>query len=353
MNLGNTRKLYTAAFLAVWLLGLAAAVGECAQPQTRTSGKGFSLKFSGGMGYFLDGGGDLENLRLARTAFYQELKSVPAYTKTWANWKKMSQAPNFDAELIYHFSENFGIGIGTGYLTVRSKGDYGHNYQTEGSAWFGTFTMEDDISYQREYKITAIPVKLNFHFYFPAGDLNFYAYAGASYYFAKLTHTFISDATNTVSTFSSIFDNTKDEITERDVVTENAKPSRNKALGFQGGLGLELKLMSHLALGLEFYGRYANFSSWSGDFKETFTQRRREWNEAEGWVSDETTQDNFSETGPLWYYESYSEDLGKYFGQMFIWQNKPEDLFSQNARHAKINLNAVGVALSLRFFFNF
>lgn len=353
MKQRKSRKIIIAGFCVISFFGLLAVRSECAQPQTQASQKGFSLKLSGGMGFFLGGGGDLENLRQAKISLYKELANDPAYTKTWANWKKLSQAPNFDAELIFHLSESFGIGIGAGYLTVSSKGDYGHNYQTEGSAWFGTFTMEDDITYQRDYKITATPVKLNFYFYFPVGTLNIYAYAGASYYFAKLTHTFVSDATNTVSTYSSIFENTKDEITESDVVTENAKPSKNKALGYQGGLGLDIKLMSHAALGLEFYGRVVNFGDWSGDFKETFTQRRREWYESEGWVSDVTTQDNFSESGPLWYYESFSSDLGKYFGQMFVWQDKPEDLYNQNARKAKINLNTVGVALTLRIFFNF
>jgi len=135
---------------------------------------------------------------------------------------------------------------------------------------------------------------------------------------------------------------------------EAAQPQasgRGFSLKLSGGLGLEVKLMSHVSLGLELFGRLADFGSWSGDFKETYTARKREGNEAEGWVSDETAQENYSESGPLWYYDSYADALDKYFGQMFIWQNKPDEPYNKNARQARINLDTMGVALSLRINF--
>lgn len=346
MKKTNRRSSVILVFLTIFGLGLLEARGEVAQPQA--SGRGFSLKLSGGMGFFLDGGGDLENLRLARIAYYQELKNDPDYTKTWVNWKKLSRTPNFNAELIYHINKNFGIGVGAGYLSVNVKSDYGHNYKTEGSVWFGTYSMEDNVSYRRSYKITAVPVTLNLYVNFPSGAFNVYAYAGGAYYFTKLTHTFAYDATNTISTHSSIFYDTMDELTENDNVVENAKPDKKNAWGLNGGLGLEVKLMSHVSLGLELFGRLADFGSWSGDYKETYTTRKREGDEAEGWVFDETSQENYSESGKLWYYDQYADALDKYFGQMFIWQNKPDEPYNKNARPARINLNTMGVALSLR-----
>jgi hypothetical protein len=54
MKKTNRRRSVILVFLVVFGLGLLEARGEVAQPQT--SGRGFSLKLSGGMGFFLDGG---------------------------------------------------------------------------------------------------------------------------------------------------------------------------------------------------------------------------------------------------------------------------------------------------------
>ncbi len=354
MKRKNSKRYIVLTILAIFNLGLLVtqAYAEQAKPgqarpaQTRASGMGFSLKLGGGLGFFLDGGGDLENMRLGRTKYYQDLKQDPGYTDTWTNWKKLSQVPQYDVDLIFHLSKNFGVGVGTGYLSVNNKGDYGYNWYSEGISWFGPYTVEDNITYRREYKITAIPIKLSLYLFFPSGAFNVYAYAGGGYYLGKLTHTFGWDDTYTVSTYSLIDE--KDEITEKDTVSEDAKKN---AFGFHGGLGLEIKLMSHLALGVEVFGRFVEFGGWSGSFKETFTQRERKWDESEGWYFDETMDQELSESGPLWYYEEYSPELNKYYGQIFVWQDKPEGVDFQNVREAKINLNAWGVSVSLRIFF--
>jgi len=361
MKRENPKRYAILIILAVGCLGLLITRAEAgqakpAQPkaaQAKASEMGFSLKFSGGMGFFLDWDrapwrGDLESLRLARIKYYQDLKQDPGYTKAWTNWKKLSQAPDYEVDLLFHINKNFAIGVGSGYLSVSSKGDYGYNWVGEGISWFGPYTIEDNISYRREYKITATPIKLSLYVFFPSGAFNVYAYVGGGYYYGKLTHTFGWDDTYLVSTYS-LFDE-KDEITEKDDVSEEAKKN---AFGFHGGLGLEVKLMSHAALGVEVFGRYVDFGGWRGSFKETFTQRERKWDQSAGWYYDETTQEDLSESGPLWYYEEYSSELNKYYGQMFVWQTKPEGPDYQNVREAKINLNAWGVAVSLRIFFNF
>ena len=356
MKLMKPKKTRVRFFIAAGILGLMISQAEAAQVKVaqpravpkKASEMGFSLKLSGGMDFFLDGGGDLENLRLARISYYQDLKQDVGYTKAWTNWKKLSQAPDYEVELLFHFNKSIAVGFGSGYLSAKSKGDYGYNWASEGTSWFGPYTIEDNISYRREYKITATPIKLSLYIFFPSGAFNFYAYAGGGYYYGKLTHTFAWDDTYLVSTYSLLEE--KDEITEQDNVTEEAKKN---AWGFHGGLGLEVKLMSHAALGVEVFGRSVNFGNWQGSYKETFTQRERKWDQSEGWYYDETTREDLSEAGPMWYYEEYSMDLNKYYGQMFVWQTKPEGLDYQNVKEAKINLNAWGVAVTLRVFFNF
>ena len=113
----NLKRYTVPAIIAICGLGLLvieADAGQAKPVQARPKpvqkvkdyGPIFSLKLGGGLGFFLDGGGDLENMRLARTSYYQDLKQDPGYTEAWTNWKKLSQAPNYDVDLIFHLTEN-------------------------------------------------------------------------------------------------------------------------------------------------------------------------------------------------------------------------------------------------------
>lgn len=343
------RQLYIAVFIGASFFRLFSGEAGGAQSKAVFVRTGFSLKLSGGMGIFSDGGGDLENLRLTDSVFKKMLADVQGVTKTSVNWKKLSRAPEFDAELIFHLTKNLGIGVGVGYLDVRSKGNYGYDLFREDVTSTRKDTWEVDNDYNREYKITAIPARLNVHFNFPSGVLNIYAYAGVSYYFAKLTHTFLSEEVSTdfEDYLNPIYEDRTWELIWSQTFTESAKPSRNKALGYQAGLGLELKLISHVALGLEVYGRYADLGRWNGDFKQSSIPRQRLWTPSKGWTDWQTlNQGTVSGSGPLIYYED-----GLYYeirdGRMHIrrpWEDWPAP------RNARINLSAVGAAVTLRIF---
>jgi hypothetical protein len=341
----RTPKIVLSAVVGFSIFAAAASAQPFGQKRT---GPSFGFKFSGGLGYALDGGGDLENLRNGDLNYLADLGTETGMTVT-TNWKKMSFLPNFDADLIFFITPNIGIGLGSGYISAQTKGELGWNYQYSGSEWWGTYMYDIADSWTREYKISAIPVRLSVYFSMLMNELNVYGYVGAGYYFGKLDHSRLEDGTLNYEDSSWYYWNEIWENTSQNTITETAK---SNALGFHGGLGAEFMIGSNLALGVEVFGRFVNFNTWEGDYNYQETTHSKKWMESYGWYLDETDTFTWSESGKLWYYEIFDQDYNHQYGEMYIWQDQPDDPSYRNVRPAAINLNAVGIKLSLRIYFN-
>ena len=346
----SLRTLRWLLILVGWSLVFFPVLATAAPPEVKKAGPSFSIKLSGGAGYALNGGGDLEQARLGSMNYYTDLGGADYYTAI-LNWKKMSFIPSFGIDLIFYLNPNIGIGLGSGYIMASSKGDYGYTYKYDGSEWWGSYTWDNKGSNVRDYKINAIPIVFNLYYKMPMGQMNFYAYAGVGYYIGKLTHDYTVDETLLYSDTSWYYLNEKSETTYTLKGTEEVKKN---ALGFNGGFGLEYNLGSNIALGLEVFGRFVNFSSWDGSYSEEWTDRERSWLEGSGWYYDQTTTGDDKGSGKLWYYESYDSDFGKQYGQMYVWEKKPSEssVWVAKEKEAAINLNAFGIILSFRIFFD-
>lgn len=325
---------------------LFAAAGRAAEePQRKGLTVGFKL--SGGIGFTLDGGGDLETYRKGMIDLYNDIGTLDYFTGN-NNWKKMETIPNFEFDVIFHLTKNFGIGLGTGYIRTSSRGDYGFVYDRVSSESWGILTQAGAARNTEDFKITVLPIRLSLYLMFPLGRWTFYGLAGAGYYLGTFAHTYTYDFSYNYADSSTIYLDEKQEITSSEVWDESAKKN---SLGFHGGLGLEYRLWSGLSLGLEVFGRFVNFSGWEGDVKMTSSSRERDWREDLGWYYDQTATDTNSSAGKLWYYESQDVDLGKYYPQMNM-GGAPSGGTYRNVRDAAINLNAFGVSASLRVYFN-
>jgi hypothetical protein len=342
--------------LLIGVLALAAVSLPASAAENDSTGiQGFSLKFSGGLGYALSGGGDLERARLSEVGYFQDLGRLDFYS-TSMNWKRMSFLPDFSVEAIFNVSPSVGIGIGLGYIPVRSKGNYGFTYLENGTESWGTYTYQDTGAFTQEYKMDVIPVTLNVHYTEALGIFNFYGYGGVGYYMGKMSHDFSSNLDLTYQDHSDIYYDDQAEQTSQDAIHDDIKPTNGPlgfrgALGFNGGLGLELKLGSKLGLGLELFGRLLSFAM-DGTSTDTYSSRTRQWREDIGWYSDVSTSQSSSVTGTLWYYESLDSTLNKYYSNVQILDVEPAGSTIRSLREASINLNAVGFKISLFLHFD-
>ena len=317
-----------------------------ASPAQVESNKRMSIRLSGGAGLALDGGGDLELHRQGMVNFYTDINQLPNYVGH-TSWKKMSLFPEGQIELLFPLTSSLSIGLGGGYMLAKSKGSYGFTYNEADVLSDGSYQIDQTTNYTRDYTLSAIPVTLTLYLALPAGRFNIYGYAGAGYYFGKLSHAYTANSEASLSVFAALDE--KYEISDNTTGSEDAKKG---GFGFHGGLGVEIKLGSRLALGLEVYGRYLNISGWTGSFNETRTTGYRAFRTDLGWYDDEKSTDKYNDTGSLKYYETYDSELEKYYAEMFVYNGDPSGEGVRNARDAKINFNAAGVKVSLRIFFN-
>jgi len=351
MSQWTNRKHGCLLVLFIGAFGLAATSLPASAAGNDTTGiLGFSLKVSGGMGYALSGGGDLENVRLSDIGYFQDLARLAFYS-TSTNWNRMSFLPDFSIEAIFNVTPSIGIGIGVGYIPVRSKGDYGFTYLENGTMSGGTYTYHDTGAFTQEFKMNVIPITLNIHYSEDLGIFNFFGYGGVGYYLGKMSHDF---STNLDLNYED--PNFRVQQTSQDVVHDAISPTRGPlgfpgALGFNGGLGLELKISPKWGLGLELFGRLLSFAM-EGTSTDTYSSRTRQWTADKGWYSDVSTSNTSSVTGTLWYYENLDSTLNKFYGNMQILEVEPAGSTIRNLKEASINLNAVGVKISLFLHFD-
>ena len=339
--------------LALGLLIAAGAVlafpGSAAAQVSEENKFRASIRVSAGAGFSLNGGGDLELERLGIAEYFSDIGTLTGYTVT-QNWKKMSLVPDVEVDFIFNLTDRFQIGLGTGYIRANSKGDYSYEYVENGTAAWGTYSYSDAVGYNRDYLLTAIPIRLTIFYTLPMSEkLSLYAYAGGAYYLGNLKHTYSMDETFFYEDFSSVYLDEKYEVTAAANGTETAK---NNTLGAHGGLGLELKLFRSMSLGFEVFGRYANFAKWDGSLDETDTTRTRAYLEGSEWYSDVTDTQTYSESGPLWYYKFFDSDFGKNYAYMQTFTEQPTGDNISGVRRAGLNLNTFGLRVTVKIYFN-
>ena len=333
-------------FLLIAAVVSGSALRAAGEPQKK--GLGIEFKLSGAIGFPLNGGGDLETYRQGMVDFYGDIGTLVGFTGN-ASWKKMRSVPGFEFDVILRLNERFGVGIGTGYLKASSRGNYGFVYGQAGSESWGTYALSGTATNGEDFSISAVPIRLSLYLTFPTGRWNFYGTAGAGLYLGTFARRYSYDFTYDYADSSPIYLDEKQEITSSESWDESAKKN---SFGFHGGLGVDYKVSSYMSFGLEVFGRLVNFSGWEGDSQWTTSSRERDWREDAGWHTDQSSTDSGSLRGKVWYYEIQDQDLGIYSPQINMW-GAPSGGAYRNARNAAINLNAFGLAVTLKVYFDF
>ncbi|MBN1270769.1 MAG: SH3 domain-containing protein [Candidatus Aminicenantes bacterium] len=312
---------------------------EAPSPSVKGQKGGLNIKISGGMGYLLDGGGDLESIRTGTQNLYSDIAGLSNYTSRF-DWNKLSFAPDISAELILDFAKYFGIGFGAGYISTTSQGDVSWDCDYTESSGGVTSTYDINDTRNMKYKISALPITVNLYFFMPGSSFSMYVYGGLGMYMGKLAYE---------SYYDYLFDYTSDSTFEYENPESGSSSSDatcNK-LGFNGGLGFIYKISPSFGLGLEIYGRMVNLNDWEGDSSLSHSGSHRFYTTSLGWYLEIPYEDSDSASGKYWFYKSKTGFTSNYYEMMTIAASKPTASYITDARQAEVNLNNFGVKLSI------
>lgn len=335
------KKTMSLACLVIILAAALAAPGEAAIK--------LSFKLNGGAALLLNGAGDLEKFRQGEKAYAADWEADDFSSATF-NWKKMSLVPEMGGEVILFFTPKIGVGLGVGYVVAKGKGDYTLTYNENGTPWWGTYSETESYGVRHDFKGSAIPITLNFHFQTPLSTkFNFVAHAGVGYYLGKFKHT-NNETLNYAYSFDSWYYINQKHSKDVNALTTNTATC-NK-IGFQAGAGLEMLLTPKITIGFEIYGRYVDFDRFKGDSDYRDTTHERFWHETLGWWYDVTTNSSDNEKGDLYFWEWHSNYYNQDYATLGIRESAPSGSGVNNVRRAAINLNRIGALITVRYSFS-
>ncbi|MGA2532919.1 MAG: hypothetical protein ABSG19_07755 [Candidatus Aminicenantales bacterium] len=238
---------------------------------TLAKGK-ISLKIQGGLNYLQ--AGDVNPGTLAFFDWGKIYFAPPTGGLIEGGDTALHRGYEFGGDLIFELTRNIGIGIGAGYLQMSRNPPQSMMRIIDDPQGGGGFTKY----FTAVTKLKAIPIRVGLFLSLPMSKkIDFTAHAGISYYL-KAEY----QADWYVAVASAV------ESPGQRLSTNAEK--KETPIGFQGGLGIDYKLIRRIALFIEAQGRYARFRGLEG----TSTSEPSRW----GGVLP-----SFSENGKL-YYES-------------------------------------------------
>ncbi len=265
-------------------LTLILAVVAAASADTR-----MSFQATGGLNYA--SGGD----------FARGLKGQSAYL--WDEFGAEGELASpvwgflFNGELLYHFNEQFALGIGAGYFE--------HMKQTQAS-YSGLIDVRETVT----PKYNVIPITANLHYSFPwFGNVRLDFFAGGGVYLTGLDFAYRQDFSVLGFSASGLYD---------------LKASR-AGFGVQGGLNVEWVIDPKFSILLSLSGRLASVSDFIGDWSETGA--------GDLWDFYESGTD-----GRVWFYEWNAG--GTVYDQLLFQAEEPiADSETMNVRPARLGLS--------------
>jgi hypothetical protein len=220
-------------------------------------------------------------------------------------------------------------------------------YDRTYSYWWGTDKYNSDDIFTSKYQITNIPIFMNIYGFLPLRNMSLYAYIGPSINIGSFSFDGTEAWTDNWDSESWYYWNERDYYTFNATATDKAKCT---AIGFQGGLGIEINLGPFLAIGLEGYGRYVNFSNWTGTSNLSWNSQEKSYYEPWGWWltvihggTENIAQATLYDYDSIW---SYTGNAYNYL-EMFETGHPPSGPSNTNVHPAAINFNAIGALFSI------
>jgi hypothetical protein len=314
---------------------------------------GFSFKLSGGPGFWLGRGGDLDKYRKGIQSILADEYQGGGWATTF-DWKQPSFLPDFGADIIFNIGRHLGFGIGTGFIPGSSVGNYTTSYQNNYSLWGVSYVSKGDDAYTENFKLSAIPLKFELYCFIPmraTSKWTIFVHAGAGYYFGKLMYELGYDSKDLRENKHGAYTYYKSQSTSNYV--QNVQ-STHRSWGYQGGLGLEIKMSRAISFAVELDGRLVKFNNWEGDAAthDVRTYKSGYGETAKSWAYETSTSKNTQESGLFWSFEIHNSDANKDYSCLQFLKEKPKYVFYQNVRKTEFSLNGLNLLVSIKFHFD-
>lgn len=261
----------------------------------------FRLKLSGGYGTMT--AGDYNTFGAGLDDLLNTLEALGATTEGAFN--KINAGFEYEAEFIVSLPAGFGVGVGVGYMERSKISELRASMPPLSSA-----------SAAIDPKIKAMPINISGYYFTPGvAPLKFFVYGGIGYYYGTFTTEIREDST------------------PPDFWSEEEAKLKDQNFGVHGGVGLELKVDSRIAIFVEGRARYCKLKSWNGD----------------GTYED---SDGFTDTdvGTMWYFEELDQNYGsgEWFPAITISTGRPSEPDIRNVRKFEVNLSGISLRTGIR-----
>lgn len=205
------------------------------------------------------------------------------------------------AEFMMRFSKHFGLGIETGYIQKVLKPSV--SWQ---SAEFGIFTLKT------ESHIHFVPLILKGYGFLPLNSrMDVYVTGGPGIYFVNNHYEYEENS----------------QITGEEHVYYTSIFSEGTGFGFEGGIGVEIKLSSSTSFYVEGGGRSVNINKLTGRMREMGF-----WG---------------GSSGDVWYFEYFDNNISDYISGI-RYGDRPEADELRNIRRLNVDLSGYYLGAGLR-----
>lgn len=284
--------------LFILLLSALAISARAAYGAGRGFKPGFYLRLYGGLNYLK--GGDLNTglKGFADSAIYEFANS--GYSHSGGEYQDMNWGAEAGGELVFQFSRNFGLGVGA---------DYSQAAKSSTVSLMGF----DTVKFIFNPKANVIPIKVELIFFLPLSNaFRISLSAGPEYYLASVRADIRREYPASWLEWNQEAD--------------------GQGIGFQGGIGLEIRLSRRISLLIEGKGRYAKIKEFKGT-KSIIT--------SSGYQEEQE--------GTLYYWtDNYTF---KPFPYIFIESSFPSEPWQQDVRKAEVDFSGGSIRGGIVFRF--
>lgn len=280
----------------------------------------FSIKLSGGISR-VSTGGNLKSWFNGEKAYFEWLGNQPNYSSK-SSYPFKQDEPEGSFEVIFRPLKNVGMGIGLGYMRR------GWDSSAELTYYYGDALGSERIEISSKTDINVFPITLSVIFSVPYKFLKGNLFAGGGIYYANVK--FDMDSIYSWPKFpdkENYRHNYSSQLT-----------THSEGVGFHGGIGLEIKVFSHLSISIDALMRSVKLGDIKGELK---------WNEIVEWSGYKSENSGAEKDMTLWF-GSFKVGSNQFERAIFS-AEKPS--FFEGARPFKFNFDGFYLKAGIIFSF--